>query len=140
MNEYKKPLPEIQPWSKEFWKGTKEKKLLIQACKDCGSKIFYPRKYCPECWSSQLFWVEASGRAKIFSYSITYTGVEEPFYDDLPLVLALVDLEEGVRMMTNIVNCRPEEVNIGMDVEVMFRDVTEEFSLPYFQPQGTEKI
>jgi len=134
MNKYKKPLPEIQPWSKEFWKGTKEKKLLIQECKDCGSKIFYPRKYCPECWSSQLLWNEASGKAKIFSYSITYTGVEEPFYDDLPLVLALVDLEEGVRMMTNIVNCRPEEVYIGMDVEVTFRDVTKEFSLPYFQP------
>ena len=134
MTEYKKPLPVVQPWSNTFWEGAKQHKLLIQECKDCGIKIFYPRKYCPECLSSNLGWSEAIGKAKVFSYSITMAGVEERFAEDLPFVLALVDLDEGVRMMTNIVDCKPEEVSIGMDVEVVFKDVTDEFCLPMFRP------
>jgi hypothetical protein len=134
MNGYKKPLPVLQPWSKAFWEAAKQHKLTIQACNDCGLKIFYPRKYCPNCWSSNLGWSEASGKGKVFSYSITLAGVEERFSEDLPYVLALVDLEEDIRMMTNIVDCKPEEVFIGMNVEVTFRDITDEFSLPMFRP------
>lgn len=134
MTEYKKPLPEIQPWTKEFWEGAKKHKLLIQQCKDCGINIFYPRKYCPECWSSELGWIEASGKAKIYAHTITLTGVEEKFAEDLPYVLAMVDLEEGIRMMTKVVGVDPEEVKIGMDVSVVFEDVTDEISLPFFTP------
>ena len=117
MSEYKKPLPETQPWSIKFWEGTKQHKLLIQECKDCNAKIFYPRKFCPECWSSDLSWSEASGKGKIFTFSITMTGVEKRFSDDLLYVLALVDLNEDVRMMTNIVDCKPAAVSIGMAEE-----------------------
>ncbi|MFH1154451.1 MAG: Zn-ribbon domain-containing OB-fold protein [Pseudomonadota bacterium] len=134
MNDYKKPLPEIQPWSKAFWEGTREEKLLIQECLDCKSKIFYPRKHCPECWSSRLSWVEASGKGKIFSYTITQAGVEEPFSQDLPLILALVDLDENVRMMSNIIDCKPEDLSIGMDLEVVFQKVTDEITLPKWRP------
>ena len=133
MSEYKKPLPVVQPWSKPFWEAAKRHRLMIQRCNDCGLKIFYPRKYCPDCWSANLDWFEASGRGKVFSYSITMAGVEERFAEDLPFVLALVDLEEGIRMMTNIVECKPDEVSIGMDVKVTFSDVTDEFSLPMFK-------
>ena len=134
MSEYKKPLPVVQPWSEEFWKAAKQHKLLIQECKECKSKIFYPRKFCPECWSPDLGWIEASGKARIYSYSVTMGQVEPRFMKDLPYVLAYVDLEEGIRMMTRIVGCKPEEVTFDMDVEVVFEDITEEFSLPYFQP------
>lgn len=134
MSEYKKPLPEVQPWSEDFWKATKQHKLLIQECKECKTKIFYPRKFCPECWSSDLSWSEASGKGKIFTFSITMAGVEKKFADDLPYVLALVDLEEGIRMMTNIVECKPEDVQIGMDVEVVFDDINEDFALPKWRP------
>ena len=134
MSEYKKPLPVVQPWSEEFWKAAKQHKLLIQECKECRSKIFYPRKFCPECWSPDLSWIEASGKARIYSYSVTMGQVEPRFMKDLPYVLAYVDLEEGIRMMTRIVGCKPEEVTFDMDVEVVFEDITEEFSLPYFQP------
>jgi uncharacterized OB-fold protein len=133
-NEYKKPLPEIQPFSQAFWDGTRERKLLIQHCNACDSNIFYPRRECPECWSKDLGWIEASGQAEIFAFSITYEGVEEMFAEDLPIVLAWVDLPEGIRMQTNIVDCNPETVVIGMPVEVVFRDVTEEITLPYFRP------
>ena len=124
----------MQPWSEPFWEGAKQHKLLIQECKDCNAKIFYPRKICPECWSENLSWTEASGKGRIFSYSVTMAGVEEKFTEDLPFVLALVDLEEGVRMMTNIVDCPHDEVSIGMDVEVVFEDVTEDVSLPKWRP------
>ena len=82
MNDYKKPLPVIQPWTEAFWEATKQHKLLIQKCMDCEAKIFYPRKFCPECWSSSLSWSEAGGRAKVFSYTVTMAGVEEKFTDD----------------------------------------------------------
>ena len=134
MSEYKKPLPVVQPWSKVFWEAAKQHKLLIQECKECKSKIFYPRKFCPECWSPDLGWFEAGGKGKIYSYSVTMGQVEPRFMKDLPYVLAYVDLEEGIRMMTRIVGCKPEEVTFDMDVEVVFEDITEEFSLPYFQP------
>ena len=133
-NEYKKPIPVMQPWTKEFWKGTKNSQLLIQECSDCQSKIFYPRQYCPECWSGNLKWSQASGKATVYSFTTTQDMVEPKFWADLPYVLALVDLEEGIRMMTRIVDCDPETVKIGMDVEVVFEDITEECALPMFRP------
>lgn len=134
MSEYKKPLPKIQPYSKPFWDATKEHKLLVQHCKDCDSHIFYPRRECPECWSTELDWTESSGKATLFAFSVTYEGVEAMFAEDLPIVVAWVDLPEGVRMTTNIIDCDPEEVKIGMDLEVVFKDVTDEITLPFFKP------
>jgi len=134
MSEYAKPLPVIQPWSKKFWEAAHQHRLIMQKCNDCGKLVFYPRKFCPECWSANLGWTDVSGKAKVRTFTITMAGVEQAFMPDLPYVLAVVDLEEGIRMMTNIVDCRPEEVKIGMDVEVTFRDCTEEISLPVFRP------
>jgi enoyl-CoA hydratase/carnithine racemase/uncharacterized OB-fold protein len=134
MSGYSKPLPAVQPWSEEFWRAAREHRLLVQECIDCKEKIFYPRKVCPECWSDNLGWSEASGKATVYSHTVTMDMVEPKFMGDLPYVLALVDLAEGVRMMTRIVDCDPEAVHIGMDVEVTFHDVTDEFSLPMFRP------
>ena len=128
-----KPVPETQPWSERFWAGTREGRLLIQTCKDCKSTIFYPRKRCPECWSGNLDWLQASGKAKVFTFSTAYAMVEPKFMDELPYTLAYVDLEEGVRMMTRIVGCAPEDVHFDMEVEVTFHERAG-FSLPYFTP------
>ncbi|MCX5851897.1 MAG: Zn-ribbon domain-containing OB-fold protein [Deltaproteobacteria bacterium] len=128
-----KPIPDMQPWSAGFWEGTREGKLLIQTCGDCGSKIFYPRKYCPECWSGNLGWMQASGNAKIFSFSTAYSMVEPKFMDELPYTVAYVDLDEGIRMMTRIVECDPADIKIGMEVEVTFFQ-RGDFYLPYFRP------
>ena len=134
MSEYKKPLPEIQPFTKAFWEGTKNNKLLIQTCNDCDTRIFFPRRQCPKCWSNNLDWIEASGKATIYAFSVTYEGVEAAFREDLPIVLAWVDLPEGIRMQTNIIDCDPATVEIGQDVEVVFQGVTDEITLPYFRP------
>jgi uncharacterized OB-fold protein len=134
MSEYKKPLPQIESYTQAFWDGTRNGKLLVQTCSSCNARIFFPRKQCPDCWSSDLGWVEASGKATIYSFSVTYEGVEAAFREDLPIVLAWVDLPEGIRMQTNIVDCDPKSVAIGQEVEVVFKDVTDEITLPYFRP------
>jgi uncharacterized protein len=134
MTEYTKPLPETTPWSKKFWEYTRQHKLAMQKCKDCGTLIFYPRKFCPECASGNLDWKEMSGKAKLNAYTVTLDGVEPVFAADLPYVLAMVDLDEGIKMMTNIVECKHDELQIGMDLEVTFRDCTAEITLPVFRP------
>ena len=135
--DMKKPLPVTQPWSEKFWEGTKQGKLLIQVCKDCESRIFYPRKYCPECWSGNLDWIEASGKARIETFSTAYSMVEPKFMDELPYTIAFVNLDEGIRMMTRIVDCKPEDIRFDMPVEVVFHE-REGFFLPYFRPAGRE--
>ena len=136
MSEYRKPLPVIQPFTEAFWEGTRNGKLLVQTCNDCNARIFFPRRQCPHCWSEDLGWIEAGGRAVIYAFSVTYEGVEEPFREDLPIVLAWVDLPEGIRMQTNIIDCDADAVVIGQEVEVVFRQVTDEITLPYFRPAG----
>ena len=137
MERNQKPIPVMQPWTKDFWKATKQGKLMIQYCHDCDSKIFFPKKICPECWSENLDWIESTGRAKIYTFTVMKDMVEPKFMGDLPYVLAMVDLEDGIRMTTRIVNCEPENVSIDLDVEVVFEDVSPECSLPVFQPVDT---
>jgi uncharacterized OB-fold protein len=129
-----RPLPEVQPWSRAFWEGAKNGKLLVQHCKDCGLNIFYPRKFCPGCWSANLDWIEASGRATVYTFSTAYDMVEPKFWADLPYTIAYVYLAEGVRMMTRIVDCKPEDISIGMEVQVVFHKLNDDFFLPYFRP------
>ena len=135
MSEYQKPLPVISnPIVKEFYEGTKKHKLLVQHCDDCKKIVCYPATFCPHCWSENLSWSESSGKGKLYSFSVLMSNVSEAFEPDLPYVVGVVDLEEGARLLSNIVDCKPEDVHCDMDVEVVFRDVTEEFSLPLFKP------
>ena len=129
-----RPLPVVQPWSEAFWEGAREGKLLLQHCKSCGAMIFYPRKFCPECWSAEIGWKEASGRATIYTFSTAYDMVEPRFWTDIPYTIAYVDLKEGPRMMTRIVECAPADIKIGMEVEVVFHKLDDKFCLPYFRP------
>lgn len=128
-----KPKPLTQPWSEKFWEGTKNGKLLIQHCKDCDAKIFYPRKFCPECWSGNLDWIESRGTGTIHTFTTAYGMVEPRFMDELPYTIAYVDLDEGIRMMTRIVECDPKDITIDMKVQVTFFE-REGFHLPYFKP------
>ncbi|MGO9016791.1 MAG: enoyl-CoA hydratase-related protein [Syntrophobacteraceae bacterium] len=133
-DQYIKPIPVVQPWTEAFWKATKNHSLVIQKCGGCGSLIFYPRKRCPECWSSELGWQESSGRGAVYTFAIVRDMVEPKFVSDLPYVLAMVELEESIRMMSRIVECDPGAVEIGMEVEVVFDDITDRHALPLFRP------
>ena len=108
----------------------------MQQCGACGARRYYPRALCPSCLSSDTAWVLSSGRGTVYTYTVTYQNQAPGFREELPYVLAYVELDEGVRMLTNIVGCAPEDVKIGMPVEVTFEDVTPDVTLPKFKPQG----
>ncbi|MBI9074964.1 MAG: Zn-ribbon domain-containing OB-fold protein [Desulfatibacillum sp.] len=134
MAEYKKPLPLITSLSKVFYDGCKENKLLYQQCKDCGEVIFFPKIVCPGCMGENLEWKESAGKGKIFSFTVAYDYAPPEFAGDTPYALAVVNLDEGFSLLTNIVNCDFEKISCDMPVEVMFDPVTPEISLPKFRP------
>jgi uncharacterized OB-fold protein len=129
-----KPIPPVQPWGEPFWAGARERRLVIQKCVSCKKYVFYPRLGCPFCFSDRLEWVQASGRGTVYSYSVVRNNPPSSFMDDLPFVIAIVELEEGVRMMTNIVDCDPEVVDCDMPVQVTFERLNDEITLPKFKP------
>jgi len=134
--DYKKPLPKMSPWSAPFWDGCRRHELLIQKCQDCEAFNFYPKMYCANCLSSNLDWVKTSGLGKVYTHMTVYAYQPTEFTDDVPYVVAIVELDEGVRMMTNVVGCPPDEVQCEMRVKVVFEKATDEITLAKFKPAG----
>ena len=124
-----RPFPIPDRDTAPFWEGAREGVLRIQRCAGCGRHVFYPRAVCPHCLSDRLDWVEASGRGTVHSYTIVHRTSEE-FRAEAPFPVALVDLEEGVRMMARLDVAEPR---VGMPVKVAFKRVSEELSLPHFK-------
>lgn len=133
-NPSKKPIPRVDQESKGFWEACRRHELALQACRSCGAVRYYPRALCSQCLSSDTEWRIASGRGSVYTFTVTYQNQAEGFRDSLPYVLAYVELEEGVRLLTNIVDCAPDQVQIGMAVEVVFEDLSAEVALPKFKP------
>jgi uncharacterized OB-fold protein len=134
MADYKKPLPRVDEESRGYWEAIVRHELYFQRCRSCGTKRFPPRAVCPVDLSSDTEWVRASGKATVYSFTVTHQNQAPGFGESLPYVLAVVELDEGPRMMTNVVGCAPDEVRIGMRVEVEFDDVTPEVTLAKFKP------
>lgn len=134
--------PPVGAESAEFWEATREGRLLVQWCTECDKGIFYPRAFCPDCGRSAvgagLEWRTASGQATVHSLTIEHnpaaTGAS--FSGGEPYVVALVDLAEGVRMLTNIVGCPPDEVRVGMAVTLTWEPLSDGRQLPQFTPAG----
>jgi uncharacterized OB-fold protein len=130
---YRKPVPRIDEESRGFWEACRRHELRIQRCRSCGTFRYYPRAICPQCLSDDTEWVLSSGRGTVYTYTVTYQNQAPGFRESLPYVLAYVTLEEGVQMLTNVVACPPDEVRIGMPVEVVFDPVTDEITMPMFR-------
>ncbi len=128
-----KPIPEPTSLTEEFWEATNEHKLVLQYCNECDTYTYYPRGVCINCMNYDLEWKEVSGEGEIYSYTIT-ENAPEGFEDDVPYTVASVDLKEGARVLTNIVSIDPEDVEIGMSVEVTFEDINDDLALPKFEP------
>ena len=126
-------LPIPDPISEPYWTATTRGILLIQHCSACDRFEFYPRPFCRQC-AGELTWREASGRGTVYSFTIVRQSRTPPFDQLVPYVVALVDLDEGPRMMTNVVDCAPDDVSIGQRVEVVFADDFEGIALPFFRP------
>ena len=103
-------------------------------CDCCGEYQFYPRGICANCWATDIAWVKTGGKGTLWTFTVTYQNRTTGFADEVPYVLALVELEEGVKMFTNIIQCETEEVKIGMTVEVTFVRASEQINIPYFKP------
>ena len=132
--KYAKPLPRIDEESKGYWEACQRHELVIQQCTSCTAVRHYPRAVCPVCLSSAVEWVRCSGRGTVYTFTVTHQNQAPGFRDALPYVLAYVELAEGVRMLTNIVDCAPDAVRIGMAVGVVFEDATPAVTLPKFKP------
>jgi uncharacterized OB-fold protein len=117
-----------------YWNACKEHKLMVQRCEQCGKFRFYPGTFCTNCLSSELEWKEVSGRGTVYSYSIVYRPPFKNISMDVPYVVALIELNEGVRMMSNIVECPLHEISVGMKVQVTFIENQDEKILPKFKP------
>lgn len=131
---YDKPIPVPNSETRPYWEGTRRHTLLLQTCDSCGHAQLYPRMLCTRCKAEALSWKPSSGKGVVYSYTIIRRAPSKAFKADVPYVLALVQLEEGVRLMTNIVGCAPEAVRIDLPVKVVYDDVTPEFTLPKFSP------
>ena len=134
MKEWKKPLPTISGETRPYWEACRRGQLLIQRCDACQAWQFYPRGICSGCWSTDIRWVPSSGRGTVWTFTVTRQNRTPGFAEEVPYVLALVELEEGVKMFSNIVGCDPGEVAIGMPVEATFIRATDQISVPYFKP------
>jgi len=131
-----RPLPRIDEETRGFWEACSRHELYLQRCGKCGTFRYPPRALCPACLSSAIEWVRASGRGTVYSFTITHQNQAPGFRERLPYVLAVVELAEGVRLMTNVVSCAPDAVHIGMPVEVAWDDVTSEVAIPVFTASG----
>jgi uncharacterized OB-fold protein len=131
---YTKPLPEPTEVSRPFWQAAKEHRLLIQRSVKTGKYVFYPRAVSPFGAGDELEWVEAAGRGTVYSFTVARRPTAPQWAADGPYVIAIVELEEGVHMTANIVDCAPEDVRVGMPVVVTYQDVTLEVTLPQFRP------
>jgi hypothetical protein len=129
------PEPDVNPETRPFWEGAARGVLLLKRCVSCGSVIWYPRQFCPECSSMDTEWFEASGFGTIYSYTINRRG-DGDYKDASPYVLAYVELDEGPRLLTNIVEVDPSGVAIGDPVEVVF-DPVGDVALYRFRPRLT---
>ncbi len=127
-------LPTIEPESQPYWDAAAEGKLLLRSCSDCGAVHHYPRPFCPACWSENVEWVEASGKGTLYTWSTVFVNDMYPFRERLPYIAAVVDLEEGPRMMTNVIDAAPEDLSVGMALQVTFRAVTDAITAPVFRP------
>ena len=128
-----RPLPQPTPETLHFWEGTRAGELRLQRCSDCEHTYFPPRPFCPDCSSRAVEVFAASGRATLYSYVIHHREV--PGFE-APYAIAVVQLEEGPRMMTNIVGCdqTPEALQLDMALEVSFEPASDEITLPLFRP------
>lgn len=133
MTETHRPLPKPTTLTAGFWEATARGELVVQRCLDCRRYRHYPQSMCPDCHSLKTEWSRVSGRGVIHSYTVAHQSFHPFWADKVPYVVATVELEEGVRMVDDMIELDPAKVRIGLPVEVYFESVSDEISLPKFR-------
>jgi hypothetical protein len=135
-----RPLPNVTPLTEPFWQAAREHRFVLFRCKTCGAWYWPPafcRQHDNEPFMGNLEWLQASGRGRVFTFDIIRRQLHPAF--PVPYVYGLIELEEGPLFGSNVVDCDPDSVYVGMPVEVVFEDVSDEFSLPKFRPAAERK-
>lgn len=136
MSEWEKFMPVATEDSEEYWEHCSEDELYLQKCSDCGHVRMPPAVLCPKCLSEKGEWTRMSGRGKVWSFVVFHHAYYPGYEEDIPYNTAIIELEEGPRMHTNVVGCENEDLYIGMPVEVLFEPMEddEDIHLPKFKP------
>jgi uncharacterized OB-fold protein len=132
--EYAKPLPVRTEENAPFWDSAKRHALEMQRCGDCGRFRYPVADFCPRCLSPEYEWRPVSGKSTLYSFIIVHQRYDPSFADDLPYNVAVVELDEGPRLVSNIVGIPNSDIRVGMPLTIIYEDVTEEFTLPKFKP------
>lgn len=129
----RRPMPVATDVTRPFWEAAREHRLVIQQCGQCGQQQFYPRPFCRHCLADTPDWKECSGRGSIYTFTVNHRAANGHMADKLPYVVAIIELDEGVRMMANVVDSDLDSVRIGAPVEVRWLDTPDQLTLPQFQ-------
>ena len=128
-----KPLPELEGHAGDFYGFCKQRELRFQRCTECRAWRHVPREMCADCGSTAWEWARSSGRGTVFTWTVVGRALHPAFREDTPYAPTVVEMDEGVRLLSQVVDCPPDGLEIGMSVEVVFDDVTEEVTLPKFR-------
>ena len=136
MSAAAKPVPEVTDELRPFFAAAREGRLVVQRCRGCGERRLPPREICHRCLGRDSEWAEASGRGTVYSFNVMHQVYHPGFAAEVPYAVVLVELEEGGRVLSNLVDCPPGDVRIGLPVEVTFERLTDEVTLPKFRPRA----
>jgi uncharacterized OB-fold protein len=132
--DFEKPLPIPTPTTAPFWEGLNAGIVRIQRCTSCNAWVFYPRHRCPHCLSDALSWQDVSGRGTLYTFTIARQPTSPHFAGEVPQLLAVVELDEGVRLTTTLVDIAPEAIEVGMKVKPYFDRVADDVTLLRYRP------
>lgn len=133
VDAWSKPLPDPDGTERPFFEAAAEGRLTFQECTACGHRQFYPRPLCTAC-GGEVRWVDASGRGEVYTFTVVRQFHAKPFKDELPYVVAMIELEEGVKMFGGITDCAPDGVQVGMSVEAYAVKVEDGLAIPFWRP------
>lgn len=134
LNEKFLPPDDMPAFHRPFWEALKAHELKVQTCDDCGTLRFIPKEICPHCGSQACGWTPVSGRGRVYTYTVIHRGPTPAYQADAPYVIAHVELDEGPRIISNLIGCDSADVRIGMPVEVVYEDVSDDWTLFKFRP------
>jgi uncharacterized OB-fold protein len=134
MQAQSKPVPVADMETKPFWDYCKKHELRVQKCLKCGKLYYPPSSICPHCLGTESEWAKLSGKGQVYSFIIVQRRYHPAFAALIPYTVAIIETEEGIHLLSNVIECKPDAVKIGMPVQVVFDDITPEATLPKFKP------
>lgn len=135
MFQIDKPLPAITEDGAPYWVAAREGQLSVQRCDDCGHLRFPPSAVCPRCLSEAHTWTPLSGKGAVYSFIVVHRPQHPGFFADAPYNVAIVELDEGIRLHANVVDVANEDLRIGLPLEVVFEKIDDDITLPKFRPR-----